>query len=73
MFEDDDTTGRSPFHRGERQVQETLGHRDVERWAGRAIRGSMPDQHRAFFAARPFVVVSARDDKDRPWATLLEG
>ncbi|MBN9671233.1 pyridoxamine 5'-phosphate oxidase family protein [Roseibium aggregatum] len=73
MFERNRPTGPSPFHRGERRIQERLGARDVESWAGRAIRGFMPDQHREFFSALPFVVVSARDRAGRPWATLLEG
>ncbi len=63
----------SPFHDGERKVQEKLGDRDVELWAQGAIRDFMPDQHRTFFKAQPFMVVSARDESGRPWATVLEG
>lgn len=64
---------RSPFHDGEKQVQERLGERDVELWARGAIREAMPDQHRAFFEAQMFLVASARDAAGRPWATVLEG
>ncbi len=63
----------SPFHTGERQVQERLGDRDVERWARGAIRGFMPDQHRIFFEEQPFLIAAARDAEGRTWATLLEG
>ena len=31
----------------------------------------MPDQHRDFFASQPFLVVAARDEEERLWATLL--
>lgn len=77
MAEIDETANRtvipSPFHDGERQVQERLGDRDVERWARGAIRGFMPDQHRAFYEDQPFMIASARDAAGRPWATVLEG
>jgi len=65
--------GLSPFHDGERRVQEKLGDSDVQRWASGAIRSFMPDQHRVFFEEQPFLVVSGRDGEGRPWATLLEG
>ena len=63
----------SPFHKGEKLVQERQGVGEIERWARNAVRSYMPQQHRAFFEAQPFLVVSARDEKGRPWATLLEG
>ena len=66
-------TDVSPFHEGEIAIQERLGVRDVETWARRGIRSHMPDQHRDFFTAQPFLIVSARDGDGRPWATLLEG
>ncbi|WP_298818382.1 pyridoxamine 5'-phosphate oxidase family protein [uncultured Roseibium sp.] len=66
-------SGRSPFHKGEQQVQQHMGERDIERWAKGAIRNHMPDQHREFFEAQPFLIVSARDRQGRPWATVLEG
>jgi ferredoxin-NADP reductase/predicted pyridoxine 5'-phosphate oxidase superfamily flavin-nucleotide-binding protein len=64
---------RSPFHDGERRVQERLGDREVERWARGAIRNFMPDQHRIFFEEQPFMIAAARDSEGRPWATVLEG
>lgn len=37
------------------------------------IRDFMPEQHRSFFAALPFVVIAVRDVDGWPLATLLEG
>jgi ferredoxin-NADP reductase/predicted pyridoxine 5'-phosphate oxidase superfamily flavin-nucleotide-binding protein len=33
----------------------------------------MPEEHRAFHTALPFLVVAARDGQERPWVTLLTG
>lgn len=77
MFETDletvETGVVSPFHEGERLVQEKLGAAGIEAFARKMIRPFMPDQHRHFFEAQPFLVVAARDASGRPWATLLEG
>jgi ferredoxin-NADP reductase/predicted pyridoxine 5'-phosphate oxidase superfamily flavin-nucleotide-binding protein len=62
----------SPFHEGERRIQEKLGERDIETFARKVIRPFLPDQHRRFFTEQPFVVVAARDGDGRPWATVLE-
>ena len=63
----------SPFHLGERQVQEKLGVRDIELWAQKVVRPFMPDEHREFYTSLPFLVAGARDQAGRPWATLLFG
>ena len=63
----------SPFHLGERLVQERLGVREIENWARKVVRGYLPEEHRAFHTALPFLVVGARDQKGRPWVTLLDG
>lgn len=64
----------SPFHAGEQAVQARLGVRDdVEPWARMALRPVMPEQHRRFYAQLPFMVAAARDERGRPWATLLTG
>ena len=63
----------SPFHAGEKQVQERLGARDIERWARMVVRGHLPDEHRAFHTSLPFLVAAARDAEGRPWVTLLVG
>lgn len=65
---------RSPWHEGEQILQ--ARHGVAERMAsvgGRVIRDFMPDQHRQFFAALPFVVVGSVDGAGRPWASLVEG
>lgn len=64
----------SPFHDGEREVQTRAGVREeIERRSGKAIRDFMPDQHRAFFAMLPFLVVGSVDAGYRPWASILVG
>ena len=54
-------------------MQERLGVRDIEDWARKVVSDHLPEQHRAFHTNQPFLVVSARDRKDRPWVTLLDG
>ncbi len=65
--------GTSPFHVGEQQVQERLGVRDIEDWARKVVRPYLPEEHRAFHTALPFLVAAARDAEGRPWPTLLAG
>ena len=45
----------------------------MERKGRAVIRGYMPEQHRAFFAALPFMVVGLPDQDGHPWATTLSG
>lgn len=66
-------TEPSPFHAGERQIQERLGVREIEPWARKVVRPHLPAEHRAFHTALPFLVAAARDGRGRPWATLLVG
>ncbi len=63
----------SPFHRGERKVQERLGVSDIEDWARKVVCDYLPEEHRAFHTSLPFLVVAARDAQGRPWVTLLTG
>ena len=64
----------SPFHRGERAIQERLGVRArVERGARSMLRDFMPDQHRDFYEDLPFLLVGSLDEAGRPWASLLQG
>lgn len=63
----------SPFHAGEQAVQERLGVRDIEPWARKVIRSYLPEEHREFYSALPFVVAAARDGAGRPWATIVAG
>jgi hypothetical protein len=63
----------SVFHLGEQRVQTKLGVRDIESWAQKVVRPVLPEEHRAFHTALPFLVAGARDAQGRPWATLLTG
>lgn len=64
----------SPFHAGEAMVQSRAGVREqVEGLGRRMLRGSMSDQHRAFFAELPMLVTGTLDAAGRPWASLLAG
>lgn len=59
----------APFHAGERAAQAHAG--TAPRTA--AIRNWMPEQHRAFFAALPFVLAATTDADGWPVATVLAG
>ena len=59
----------APFHAGERAAQALAGA--APRSA--AIRDWMPDQHRGFFAALPFVLAATTDGGGWPVATMLAG
>ena len=64
----------SPFHRGEQQAQQRMGVREeIEPWARQVIRPFLPDQHQAFFAQLPYLIVAGRDSEARPWVTMLTG
>jgi len=68
------TRERPPFHVGEQTIQNRAGVRDrIERKGRAIIRDYMPEQHRAFFAALPFIVVGLADQNGHPWATTLSG
>jgi len=64
----------SPYHAGERAVQERAGVRErAERAGRRMIRDFMPEQHRELFQKLPYVVIGSLDPQDRPWASILAG
>lgn len=68
------TGAASPFHAGEQAIQSLAGVRDrIERKGRASIRDYMPEQHRAFFAALPVMVVGLADQEGHPWATTLSG
>ncbi len=70
----DDESLPSPWHEGERAVQARAGSRERMEQVGRlAIRRFMPDQHRAFFAQLPFLLVGSVDGSGWPWASALFG
>lgn len=62
------------WHDGERRIQARLGVAERMAEVGpRVIRNHMPDQHRAFYAQLPFILVGSVDQSDDAWATILEG
>ena len=64
----------SPFHEGEKALQERAGKREmIEMQGRRAIRPFLPDQHRAFYAQLPFISVGHVDADGWPWASILAG
>ncbi|SFH74539.1 pyridoxamine 5'-phosphate oxidase family protein [Albimonas pacifica] len=63
----------SPFHDGEREAQTRAGVAEAAAAGGAFIRERMPDQHRAFFAGLPFLVVAGGDAQGRTWASVIEG
>ncbi|MFF7057215.1 pyridoxamine 5'-phosphate oxidase family protein [Achromobacter spanius] len=64
----------SPWHAGERLLQTRVGVAERMAQIGpKVIRDYMPDQHRAFFAQLPFVVMGTVDPQGDPWAGVLEG
>lgn len=64
----------SPFHEGEQRIQTALGVREqMEPWGRQVVRPFMPEEHAHFYHQLPFVVAAARDERGRPWATLLAG
>ncbi|MBD9415319.1 pyridoxamine 5'-phosphate oxidase family protein [Pseudomonas sp. PDM16] len=65
---------RSPWHAGERIMQEKIGVSErMEVLGQKVIRDYMPDQHREFYHQLPFMIAGAVDAEGRPWATLIEG
>lgn len=65
---------RSPWHAGERQLQEKVGVAErMEAFGRKVIRTWMPDQHREFYQQLPFMLFGAVDADGRPWASVLEG
>ncbi len=70
----DQSCAGSPFHPGERAIQQRLGLRDkMEAVGRRVLRDFMPDQHREFFAALPFLVLGTVDDAGWPSASIVAG
>jgi predicted pyridoxine 5'-phosphate oxidase superfamily flavin-nucleotide-binding protein len=61
----------SPWHEGEIALQRSAGVAGRMAEVGpRVIRDHMPDQHRAFYAQLPFVVLGTVDPTGDVWATL---
>ncbi len=65
---------KSPFHRGEIEIQSRFGDPAKSAKIGRRmIRDEMPAQHREFFAGLPLLLVGTLDEAGRPWASALAG
>jgi ferredoxin-NADP reductase/predicted pyridoxine 5'-phosphate oxidase superfamily flavin-nucleotide-binding protein len=63
----------SPWHRGERALQQSVGVAErMEVFGRQVIRDFMPEQHRTFYRQLPFLVIAAVDPAGDPWATLVE-
>ena len=64
----------SLFHAGELYFQELVGQRErVGRFAQRALRSVLIDEHREFFALLPWLIVGARNLTGHPVASVLSG
>jgi len=64
----------SPFHRGEKLAQKQAGVPEkIETFGRRMLQDHLPEQHRAFYAELPFVLLATVDDGGRPWASLVPG
>ncbi|NWC96981.1 MULTISPECIES: pyridoxamine 5'-phosphate oxidase family protein [unclassified Pseudomonas] len=69
-----DASPVSPWHAGERQLQQSAGVAErMEVIGAKVIRDHLPEQHRAFYELLPYLVVGTVDEQGLPWATLLEG
>ncbi len=65
---------KSPFHRGEKEIQSRLGIEEkMEELGRRMIRDHMPEEHRAFFPRLLLLIVGTIDSTCRPWASALAG
>ena len=68
------TKDKSPFHRGEKEIQSRLGVSEkMENVGRRVIRDEMPEQHQTFFAGLLLLMVGSIDACGRPWASVLTG
>ncbi|WP_204139597.1 pyridoxamine 5'-phosphate oxidase family protein [Halomicronema sp. CCY15110] len=64
----------SPFHRGERAIQERLGALEqMDNFGRRIIREFLPEQHRQFYAQLSYFLVGTVDRAGNPWASILVG
>jgi len=63
----------SPYHAGERAVQERAGVQHMASRIARSIGTSMPPAARQFLQQQPMVVVASTDERDQTWASLLTG
>lgn len=66
--------GSSPWHAGEKRLQERVGVAErMEVFGRKVIRDFIPEQHRDFYRQRPFMLLGSVDAEGNPWASILEG
>ncbi|WP_439864755.1 flavin-nucleotide-binding protein [Pseudomonas antarctica] len=64
----------SPWHAGERQLQESAGAAERMAVVGlKVIRDHLPEQHRDFYPLLPYLMLGVVDEQGVPWATMIEG
>lgn len=62
----------SPFHQGEKKIQQRLGcSQQMEDFGRRVIRDYMPDQHREFYRRQSYIFAGFADASGQPWASIL--
>lgn len=65
---------QTPWHAGERHLQETVGVADRMAVVGpKVIRDHLPGQHRDFYPLLPYLMLGVVDERGIPWATMIEG
>ena len=65
---------KSPFHRGETEIQSRLGIQEtIEKLGRRMIRDRIPQKNLDFFARLPLLTIGSVDESGRPWASVLAG
>lgn len=63
----------TPYHEGERSVQERAGERAIADGNGRVIGTTVPAPALGFISQQPMAVLASVDRQHRPWASLLFG
>ena len=63
----------TPYHKGERVVQERAGVRLAAKQVASMIQPGLSENMRRFFTEQPFVVTATVDRDDRVWGSLLTG
>lgn len=63
----------TPFHEGERQVQERAGVRAMSERVGKIIGGAIPPAAQEFLKAQPMLLLGGADSDDHVWASLVTG
>ena len=69
----DTTESDTPYHEGERTVQERAGVRAAAKQVASMIRTGLSKNMRAFLTRQPFVVAATVDRDNRVWGSLLTG